>query len=118
MIELPFENGTFRRQVLWGSVAALLNARGELIEPCYKTPGNWLTHDRDNTGQRFSPLQQIHRGNVGDLVIQWTFQFNPLPTRSQATPLVRDGVMYMTVGGDNAFALDARTGRRLWHYHY
>lgn len=100
--------------------AALFTAAGycQPVESRYQAPENWLTHDRDNTGQRFSPLRQIHTGNISDLVVQWTFQFHPLPTRSQVTPLVRDGVMYATVGGDNAFALDARTGRRLWHYRY
>jgi alcohol dehydrogenase (cytochrome c) len=87
-------------------------------EPRYAAPGDWLTYDRDNTGQRFSPLAKIGPANVGDLVVKWVYQFLPVPMRSEATPLVRDGVMYATAGGTTAFALDAVTGRELWRYDY
>ena len=55
---------------------------------------------------------------MDDLVVQWAYQFHPVPLRSEATPIVRDGVMYATAGGTMAFALDAATGRALWRYDY
>ncbi len=91
---------------------------GAVREERYRPPENWLSYDRDNTAQRYSPLDQIDRENVRDLVVRWVFQFQPVPLRSEATPLVRDGVMYTTVGGTGAFALDATTGRPLWRYDY
>jgi alcohol dehydrogenase (cytochrome c) len=78
---------------------------------------NWLTYDGDPSGRRFSTLDQIHRGNVRRLAPAWVYQIPRVPLRSEATPLVRDGVMYFTAGGSQAYALDGRTGRELWaHY--
>ena len=100
------------------SVSLAADFGGAAREERHRAPGNWLSYDRDNTGQRFSPLDQINRSNVGDLVVQWAYQFHPVPLRSEATPIVRDGVMYATAGGTMAFALDAVTGRALWRYDY
>jgi len=84
-----------------------------------QTPdGNWLSHDRDTTGQRYSPLDQIRASNVEGLAAAWAFQTPRLPTRSETTPLVRDGILYLTVGGEEAHALDARTGRVIWSFEY
>jgi alcohol dehydrogenase (cytochrome c) len=91
---------------------------GAKREDRHRPPENWLSYDRDNTGQRFSSLDQINRSNVRDLVVKWVHQFQPVPLRSEATPLVRDGVMYVTAGGTMAFALDATTGRALWRFDY
>lgn len=89
-----------------------------LREERYRSPENWLSHDRDNSGQRFSPLDEINVSNAKNLVVKWAFQFAPVPQRTEATPLVRDGVMYVPIGGLVAHALDARTGRSLWRYEY
>ena len=86
------------------------------LEPRYEDPANWLSYDRDNTGQRYSALDQVTTENVGDLSMAWVYQFPRIPLRSEATPIVRDGVMYVTNGGADAMALDARTGRLLWRY--
>ena len=100
------------------SVSLAADFGGAAREERHRAPGNWLSYDRDNTGQRFSPLDQINRSNVDDLVVQWAYQFHPVPLRSEATPIVRDGVMYATAGGTMAYALDAATGRALWRYDY
>lgn len=91
---------------------------GGLREERYRPAENWLSYDRDNSGQRFSPLDRIDVSNVGDLVVKWAFQFAPIPQRTEATPLVRGGVMYVPIGGLIAHALDAGTGRSLWRYEY
>ena len=88
------------------------------IEQRYMDQSDWLTYDRDNTGQRYSGLDQINRANVSRLVPKWMHQYSPPQRRTEATPLVRDGVMYLTAGAARAFAIDATTGTRLWQFDY
>ena len=78
-----------------------------------KNPGRWLTYSGDYTGRRHSPLKQITPENVGRLAAQWTFQAeNMAPGRGfEGTPLVVDGVLYVTGNNNTAWAIDARTGR-------
>jgi len=78
-------------------------------------PSRWLTHSGDYTGARFSPLAQITPANVGQLAPQWTFQTGVV-NKFEATPIVVDGVMYVTGPLNHAWAIDARTGRQIWHY--
>jgi alcohol dehydrogenase (cytochrome c) len=83
-----------------------------------KDPGRWLTYSGDYTGQRHSPLKQITPQNVSGLKHQWTFQTGTT-TRGrgfEATPLVDDGVLYVSGSNNFAWALDARTGRPFWSY--
>ena len=75
---------------------------------------NWPSYNGDYTGRRFSSLREINRSNVGQLRAAWVF--HPGNTqRLEATPVVIHGVMYVTSAND-VFALDAATGRTLWHY--
>jgi alcohol dehydrogenase (cytochrome c) len=75
---------------------------------------NWTSYNGDYTGRRYSTLHEITAANVHELRAAWVFH----PGNSQrleTTPVVINAVMYVTSAND-AFALDARTGRRLWHY--
>jgi alcohol dehydrogenase (cytochrome c) len=75
---------------------------------------NWPSYNGDYTGRRFSSLHEINRSNVAQMRAAWVFH----PGNSQsleATPVVIRGVMYLTSAND-VFALDASTGRSLWHY--
>lgn len=75
---------------------------------------NWTSYNGDYTGQRYSSLREISATNVAQLQAAWVFH----PGNSQrleVTPVVIHGVMYVTSAND-VFALDARTGRALWHY--
>ena len=75
---------------------------------------SWPSYNGDYTGRRFSSLREINKANIGQLRAAWVFH----PGNSQrleATPVVIRGVMYVTSAND-VFALDARTGRTLWHY--
>jgi alcohol dehydrogenase (cytochrome c) len=75
---------------------------------------NWTSYNGDYTGRRYSSLREINPENVGRLRAAWVFH----PGKSEnleATPVVVNGVMYVTSAND-AFALDARTGRVLWHH--
>jgi alcohol dehydrogenase (cytochrome c) len=78
-------------------------------------PSNWLQYSGSYDGHRFSSLSQINRDNVSHLAAQWIFQ-SSAPGFFENTPLVVDGIMYVSAQDNNAFALDARTGRRLWSY--
>ncbi len=84
-----------------------------------KNPARWLTFSGDYTGQRHSPLKQLTPQNVAGLVPQWIFQTD-IPGMAgrgiENTPLVVDGVLYVTGNNDEAWALDARTGRPIWSY--
>ena len=75
---------------------------------------NWISYNGDYTGRRYSSLGQIHTGNVGQLRAQWVFH-SPLPSVLEVTPAVVNGIMLVTAANDT-FALDARTGRAIWHY--
>ena len=75
----------------------------------------WGTYNGDYSGRRYSSLSQINQQNVRNLGLAWAFEAHSVPIKS--TPLVVDGVMYFTVP-DNVWAVDARTGRQIWHYTY
>jgi alcohol dehydrogenase (cytochrome c) len=75
---------------------------------------NWTSYNGDYTGRRFSSLQEVNVSNVAQLRAAWVFH----PGNSQrleATPVVVRGMMYVTSAND-VFALDARTGRMVWHH--
>jgi alcohol dehydrogenase (cytochrome c) len=75
---------------------------------------NWPSYNGDYTGRRFSALAEITPGNVEQLRAQWVFHTRDA-TGLEVTPVVINGVMFVTSAND-AFALDARTGRAIWHY--
>ena len=78
-------------------------------------PGTWPTYDGDLSGNRFSALKQIDTTNVGKLAPKWMFTIPGAPRSLEVTPVVVDGVMYVT-SVNEAYALDARSGREIWHY--
>lgn len=78
-------------------------------------PGSWLTHGRTYGEQRFSPLAQVTTDTVGRLGLAWTYELKT-NRGAQATPLVADGVMYVTSAWSLVYALDAATGAERWVY--
>lgn len=80
----------------------------------------WRVYGGDLAGSKYSALDQIHRGNVEDLALTWSFQTGDARTRPPSTiqcnPIVIDGVLYATSPGLRLFALDAATGKRLWRF--
>ena len=80
-------------------------------------PGNWLMYSGQYDGQRFSRLDRISRDNVERLELAWVRQ---LPTlgQVQTSPLVVDGVMYLTTPDNEVYALDAATGHVFWTYRH
>jgi len=75
---------------------------------------DWPTYHGDPRGNRYSTLDEINAATVGRLAPAWVFTL-PGASNLQVTPVVVDGVMYVT-NANECFALDAGTGRRIWHY--
>ncbi len=80
-------------------------------------PQNWLTYSGTYSGQRYSTLTQIDRANVKNLEMKWLLQ-NQVAGPWESSPLVIDGIMYLTQRPNDVIALDARTGRIFWIYKY
>jgi len=75
---------------------------------------HWPTYHGDYRGNRYAELDGIDKANVGRLALKWLFAL-PGSSRLQVTPVVVEGIMYVT-GANECYALDAGNGRRLWHY--
>ena len=80
-----------------------------------QVPGVWPVHGHDLGGQRYSPLATIDTATVARLVPAWTFRTGVSAT-FQATPIVLDTVMFLSLPFSGVVALDARSGRELWRY--
>lgn len=78
--------------------------------------GEWLTYSGDYSGNRFSPLRDVTASNVEQLEVEWLYQMETPEQRVETTPLVVDGVMYVTEPPASVHALDAATGEELWTY--
>src|SRR5205809_950403 len=80
-------------------------------------PHNWMMYSGTYASQRYSTLSQINPSNVKNLEQKWIFQAESLE-KFETTPLVVDGIMYITQAPSDALALDAKTGRVFWIYRY
>ncbi len=115
-----------RKKCLIYAVAAALLAPNayakvtqQMIDNDAQDTQNVLTYGLGPQGQRFSPLSQINTENVQRLVPVWTFSFGGEKQRGQESqPLIYDGVMYVTASYSRIYALDARTGKKLWKYEH
>lgn len=87
-------------------------------------PGDWPYYGRDPGGSRYSPLDQINRSNVRDLQVAWIYRTGdfsdgteyPIRSAFESTPLMVDGVLYLTTPFCRLIALDAETGKPLWSF--
>jgi alcohol dehydrogenase (cytochrome c) len=82
------------------------------------TNNNWPSYGGTFAAWRHSGLKQIDTGNVKSLLPAWVFQTGDYENGLQATPIVVDGVLYLSTSSAWAFALDGATGRLIWEYHY
>src|SRR6266404_5434345 len=101
----PFESA--------GAAGSPANVDAARIVQADHDAGNWMTYGRTYSEQRFSPLSQISADNVKQLGLAW---YADLDTNrgQEATPLVIDGVLYVSTAWSMVKAYDAKTGRRLW----
>jgi alcohol dehydrogenase (cytochrome c) len=110
-----------------GGAALSMHAQG--LDPktltLFKKPADvWPTYNGDYSGRRFSDLTQINQSNLDQLKIDWMFRIEGIaPQRGvgaptiKSTPLMVDGILYFTIP-DHVFAVNARTGERLWQYDF
>ena len=105
--------------ILCGFMLAALQGQvpSDRLRDAAAEPHNWLTYSGAYFSQRYSELDQVTPDNVTDLALQWVYQ-SAAPGPWQATPIVVDGVMYLTQRPNDVVALDARTGRVFWIYRY
>lgn len=87
----------------------------ERLAEADREPGNWMSHGRTYSEQRYSPLDQITDQNVKRLGLAWTLKLD-VDRGTEATPLVVDGVMYTTGAFSIVYAVNAVTGELLWKY--
>ena len=84
-------------------------------------PTEWTAYGHDAQGTRYSPLSQIDRGNVSQLTVAWTYRTGETehthqPAKLETTPLMVDGILYLSTPFGRAIALDPATGRERWRF--
>ena len=87
------------------------------LSDAVREPQNWLTYNGSYASTHYSTLDQIRSDNVSALELKWVWQANSLE-KIEATPLVVDGVMYLTDPPNDVVAVDGQTGRVFWRYQY
>src|SRR6516164_10741604 len=105
--------------VLFSGVAQVKAADPEIDRLLQAPVGkDWVTNGGNLTNQRYSTLKQIDTGNVKQLKGAWMVRLKGSGFGGkysfEATPLVKDGIMYVVTGNDDVFALNAKTGAILW----
>jgi alcohol dehydrogenase (cytochrome c) len=96
-------------------LACAAQAPYERILGAESDPGNWLTYSGNYSGQRYSALSQITAGNVARVKPAWVYQTAD-SSKFETSPIIADGIVYISEPPTGAAALDARTGRPLWSY--
>ena len=96
----------------------ILLAASPLGAADFSTGANWPSYGGTYSALRYSALDQINASNVQKLAPAWVFQTGDKESGLQATPIVIDGVMYLSSASNWVFALDADTGRLLWEYRF
>jgi alcohol dehydrogenase (cytochrome c) len=112
---------TLLRLPLSAAIAALAAslaspAAADVAKAALENPNDWPQYHRTYNAWRYSPLDQINKGNVKKLKVAWIHQPGVITHGLQATPIVIDGVMYSIAADNNVFALDAASGKVLWRY--
>ena len=108
-IPLPSINKTAIKERVFGDINTqrIINAD--------KEPQNWLSHGRDYNEQRYSPLNKINKNTINKLELEWSIDMDT--TRGlEATPIVDNGIMFVTSAWSIIYAIDAKTGKNLWVY--
>jgi quinohemoprotein ethanol dehydrogenase len=115
--QLPVRSTQFSFSV-WKCAIALFCCAFS-IEPLFAQSLDWRYYGQDLYNSRFQNIDQINPTNVSQLIPAWTFHTGVLgdPNMSmEMTPIVTDGMMFITTGDDDVFALNPTTGVQIWHY--
>jgi alcohol dehydrogenase (cytochrome c) len=94
---------------------AVTNVTQDLLDRAASDGSNFLHTNGNYEQTRFYPNDQINRGNVGRLHPAWIFQ-TEVKDSMETSPIVVNGVMYVTTAFSHVYALDAKTGAEIWHY--
>jgi alcohol dehydrogenase (cytochrome c) len=99
-----------------GAMAApAANVTQEMLNGAGGDSKNFLGTNGDYNQRRFYPGKQINTKNVKDLRVAWIFQTD-IRESMETSPIIVNGVMYVTTSFDHLYALNAQTGEQLWHY--
>jgi len=102
-----------------GSVQAKDVTDADILNDGTKNTNQVVTYGLGTKGQRFSPLTQVNASTVKNLVPAWSFSFGGEKQRGQQSqPIVHDGKMFVTASYSRIFALDVKTGAKLWKYEH
>ena len=105
--------------VLAAATHAGAQVTDEMIAKDATTPESVLSWGLGTQGQRFSPLTDINTQTINRLTPVWSMSFGGEKQRGQQSqPLVHDGVMYVTASYSRLFAIDVKTGKKLWKYEH
>jgi alcohol dehydrogenase (cytochrome c) len=111
-----------RRALAFGvlpvGIVLVLNGAGiteQKLRNAQTDAATWLTYGKNYAGWRYADLAEINRTNVARLTPRWIFQTG-VTGKFESTPLVFDKLLYVTGPSNHAYALDALTGRPIWHY--
>ncbi|MCW5517003.1 PQQ-dependent dehydrogenase, methanol/ethanol family [Muriicola sp. Z0-33] len=102
-----------------GTIEHITAVTGEIndtrLSSANDTPGDWITYGKNYNEDRYSPLNSINASNIDSLGLAWSIN---LGTKRgiEATPIVVDGIMYVTGPWSVVYAIDARTGKLIWTY--
>lgn len=105
----------FTGALAWGAAAAGID--DQRLKAAGSDPANWITHGRDLAATRFAPSKQITTENVKALRPAFIYQTGTSAT-FQTTPLVADGIMYVSAPFSHVMAVNAATGREIWRYEH
>jgi alcohol dehydrogenase (cytochrome c) len=86
------------------------------LENAAAEPQNWLMYSGSYSSWRYSPLDDIRAENVTELKLAWSLQLGTTAEYVETTPLVVDGMMYLTTPESDVFAVNAATGEVVWKY--
>src|SRR5260221_2050226 len=104
--------------ILLATLALLLSGAGiteQKLRSAQSDTAIWLTYGKNYAGWRYADLAEINRANVSRLAPKWMFQTG-VAGKFETTPLVFDRLVFVTGPSNHAYALDALTGRPIWHY--
>ena len=108
--EIPIENETevIKKEKIGNiNTDRIINANNE--------PQNWLSHGRDYHEQRYSPLNQINLETINKLELEWSLDMGT-KRGLEATPIIDNGIMFVSSTWSVVHAVDAKTGKELWVY--
>lgn len=106
-----------RLRTLLIAAFALLTACTQITQQNSAKNQDWPSYGQDYSSKRFSSATQINTKNVKDLTQAWVYK-SGITASFQATPIVQNGVMYLSLPFNHVVALNAKTGKQLWRYEH